>query len=72
LTGAYHAWLRQTEASLPISTKLRRTLAQLYRSKGERHQIGDYYVADFTTEVDAGILQGRHRPTSIHAQAATY
>ena len=33
--------------------KLRRALAQVYRSKGERHQIADYYAADFTIEVES-------------------
>jgi hypothetical protein len=55
LVEAYHVWLRRTEASLPTGVKLRRTLSQLYRSKGERKQIADYYAADFTIEVDEGI-----------------
>jgi SAM-dependent methyltransferase len=71
LVGAYHDWLRRTEASLPIGVKLRRTLSQLYRSKGERQQIADYYAADFTIEVDAVISPTRGRPTPIHAAAAT-
>jgi SAM-dependent methyltransferase len=50
--AAYQAWLRQTEARLPMAEKLRRRFSQLYRSKGERRQIGDYYVADFTIEID--------------------
>ena len=57
--------LRRTEASLPIGVKLRRTLSQLYRSKGERQQIADYYAADFTIEVDAVISPTRGRPTPI-------
>jgi SAM-dependent methyltransferase len=72
LVEAYHAWLRRTEAGLPIGVKLRRTLSQLYRSKGERRQIADYYAADFTIDVDAGTSPSRGRPTPIHAAATTY
>jgi len=72
LVRAYHDWLRRTETNLPIGVKLRRTLSQLYRSKGERRQIADYYAADFTIDVDAGTSSSRGRPTPIHAAAATY
>ncbi len=60
--GAYQDWLRRTEASMPIGVKLRRTLSQLYRSKGERQQIADYYAADFTIEVDAVISPAQADP----------
>jgi SAM-dependent methyltransferase len=43
----YQDWLRRQERSLPAATKLRRGIAKLYRSKGERHQIADYYKAGF-------------------------
>jgi SAM-dependent methyltransferase len=72
LVEAYHDWLRRTETSLPIGVKLRRTLSQLYRSKGERQQIADYYAADFTIDADAGISSSRGRPMPIRAAAATY
>ena len=51
---AYHAWLEQTEATLPIDEKFRRRVSQLYRSKGERRQIADYYSADFTIDRRCG------------------
>jgi SAM-dependent methyltransferase len=50
LKQAYHGWLRQAETELPLSRKLRRGLGQIYRSKGERHQIADYYKADFVLD----------------------
>lgn len=51
LVAAYQAWLRQTEASLPLSQKVRRGLAQVYRSKGERQHLSSYYASDFTIDV---------------------
>jgi SAM-dependent methyltransferase len=51
LVAGYLDWLRQTESSLPWGVKVRRKLSQLYRSKGERYQIADYYRADLTIEV---------------------
>jgi SAM-dependent methyltransferase len=50
LVAAYRAWLRQTETSVSWAEKVRRTVARLYRSKGERHQLSAYYWADFTIE----------------------
>ena len=49
-------WLREAESSLPLGVKLRRRLSQLYRSKGERHQIADYYAADFTIDSRCGVI----------------
>jgi SAM-dependent methyltransferase len=56
LVLAYRAWLRQTEADLPLSQKVRRGFAQVYRSKGERYQIAAYYSADFTIDVGGNPL----------------
>jgi SAM-dependent methyltransferase len=53
----YQQWLMNIEASLPLSTKLRRTLSQVYRSKGERHQIAGYYTAEFTIDVEGTLAQ---------------
>ena len=39
------------KAALPAG-KLRRRASQIYRSKGERSQIADYYAADFTIDID--------------------
>jgi SAM-dependent methyltransferase len=51
LTKIYNEWLRVAEAGLPTGEKIRRGFAQLYRSKGERYQLADYYKAGF--EIDA-------------------
>jgi SAM-dependent methyltransferase len=51
LAGAYRGWLQQAEAALPLGQKLRRSCAQLYRSRGERYQLSAYYRADFTLDV---------------------
>ena len=51
LAAAYRAWLRKTEDSLPLGEKVRRGLSLMYRSKGERYQVSDYYNADFTLDV---------------------
>jgi SAM-dependent methyltransferase len=72
LVKSYHDWLHRTEAGLPIGVKLRRTLSQLYRSKGERQQVADYYAADFTMDADAETSPSRGRPMPSHAAAATY
>jgi SAM-dependent methyltransferase len=48
--AAYKDWLRQAESSLPVGVRLRRRLARIYRSKGERRQIADYYSADFAID----------------------
>ncbi len=50
LRQGYLTWLRDTETSLPTGRKFRRRLSLLYRSKGERYQIDDYYKADFTID----------------------
>jgi SAM-dependent methyltransferase len=42
--------LRQMEASLPLAERLRRKVGQLYRSRGEKHQVADYYKARFTID----------------------
>jgi hypothetical protein len=47
----YGAWLENTQRKLPLGTKLRRGLARLYRSKGERRRLADYYKADLTVEI---------------------
>ena len=57
LVAAYHDWLRQAKASLPVGLKIRRALSQIYRSKGERFQIAGYYSADFTVEIDGRLAQ---------------
>ena len=51
LVSAYHGWLRRTEAALPIAEKLRRGLARVYRSRGERYHVSAYYSADFQVDL---------------------
>lgn len=55
LIERYKRWLRETETALPVGTRLRRKLSQVYRSKGERRQISHYYAAEFTTDVDGSL-----------------
>jgi SAM-dependent methyltransferase len=52
LATAYKSWLRRTAATLPLGEKLRRRVAQLYRSKGEKHLLAAYYTADFKIDSD--------------------
>ncbi len=47
----YRSWLRETEAGLPLSQKVRRGISQVYRSKGERQHLSAYYEAEFTVDV---------------------
>ena len=47
----YREWLRRAERDLPLARKLRRGLARLYRSRGERHQLAAYYRAEFTLDL---------------------
>ena len=57
LVAAYQDWLRRTKSGLPVGVKLRRALSRIYRSKGERFQIADYYAADFTIDLDGRLAQ---------------
>jgi SAM-dependent methyltransferase len=50
----YRDWLKQTERELPWSTRLKRSMGQIYRSKGERHQLTHYYRAGF--QVDSAAI----------------
>jgi SAM-dependent methyltransferase len=50
--AAYHDWLRHAGVTLPLTRKLRRALGQIYRSKGERLQVANYYKADFSIDID--------------------
>ena len=47
LAGAYQDEVGRAEADQPWGRKVRRSLAQLYRSKGERQHLASYYRADF-------------------------
>lgn len=50
LARGYEDALRQAESAVPLGQKLRRKLSLAYRSRGERHQIADYYRAAFTVD----------------------
>ncbi len=52
LVEAYAGWRREAESRLPLGVKLRRLMSQLYRSKGERRQVADYYAAEFQIDSD--------------------
>jgi len=69
LVGAYTDWQRRTEANLPIGVKLRRLISRIYRSKGERRQVADYYAAEFRIEVDAESSPHRDQGSAIHTAA---
>jgi ubiquinone/menaquinone biosynthesis C-methylase UbiE len=57
LVAEYQHWLHETRSALPVGVKLRRAISQIYRSKGERHQIAAYHHADFTIDVGAPLAQ---------------
>src|SRR5262245_5100251 len=61
LVEAYAAWQRVSESNLPASVKLRRWVSRLYRSKGERRQVADYYAAEFVIDVEATLVPSRDR-----------
>ncbi|HWE36697.1 MAG TPA: class I SAM-dependent methyltransferase [Isosphaeraceae bacterium] len=50
LIEAYRDAQAHAEAAAPWAAKVRRSLARVYRSKGERHQMSAYYKADFVIE----------------------
>ncbi len=51
----YNDWLATAERSRPTAEKFRKRLAMLYRSKGERRHLAEYYRADLT--IDRGTAQ---------------
>ena len=52
LVGRYQDWLRGEEASMTTGQWVRREIAKIYRSKGEKYQVNNYYKAEFTIESD--------------------
>jgi SAM-dependent methyltransferase len=69
LVAAYGQWTRRAEAALPPGTKLRRLASRIYRSKGERRQVADYYAAELTVDVPAA-PDGATRPRWLVHEAA--
>jgi SAM-dependent methyltransferase len=57
LAAGYRAWLREAKQSLPLTQKLRRGFSKVYRSRGERLQVADYYSADFILDVGSPMAQ---------------
>jgi SAM-dependent methyltransferase len=53
LVSRYVDYLRGIEAGLPAAEKLRRLTSLVYRSKGERRQVADYYQAAFQVDIGA-------------------
>lgn len=51
LTSAYSEWTRRAEATRPVGEKLRRLASMIYRSKGERRQVAEYYAAEFHVDL---------------------
>ncbi|GAC1467659.1 MAG: hypothetical protein NVSMB9_09510 [Isosphaeraceae bacterium] len=52
-TQKYEAWLTREQTAIPFGRKLRQGLSQVYRSKGERMQVRDYYQARFEVDVES-------------------
>ncbi len=69
LALAYTEWAHRTEAALPVGDKLRRLASRLYRSKGERRQVADYYAAEFHVDVRATSRHGSDREAPIPSAA---
>jgi SAM-dependent methyltransferase len=69
LVAAYARWRREAESNLPLGVKLRRSVAQLYRSKGERRQVADYYAAEFLIDSDEAAAPGQGAGTPIPTAA---
>jgi SAM-dependent methyltransferase len=69
LVSAYADWVRRAEAALPAAVKLRRLASRIYRSKGERRQVADYYAAGFQVDVEAASQRERNRESPIHTAA---
>jgi SAM-dependent methyltransferase len=69
LVRAYYSWLGRAEAALPFEDKLRRRFSRMYRSKGERRQIGDYYKADLTIDHDESFSTRPRSRNPVHTAA---
>src|SRR5262245_44631417 len=65
----YAEWRNGAQSSLSLSSKLRRSLSMLYRSKGERRQIADYYAAQLLIDFDVALAPARDRGLSLDPAA---
>jgi SAM-dependent methyltransferase len=66
LVERYGQWGQRAAAGLPLATKVRRLASRLYRSKGERRQVADYYEAQFVIDLEAA---SRDRGSPIQSAA---
>jgi SAM-dependent methyltransferase len=69
LVEAYDGWRHAARSSLSVGEKLRRLASQLYRSKGERRQVAEYYAAEFQIDIAATSAPNRDRESPIHTAA---
>jgi SAM-dependent methyltransferase len=69
LVSAYLEWARRTKAALPAGEKLRRLASLIYRSKGERRQVANYYAAEFQIDTRPAAQMERLRESPIHTAA---
>jgi SAM-dependent methyltransferase len=69
LVEVYADWRRRTESSLPLGQKLRRLVSRLYRSKGERRQVADYYAAELVIDIEAAAVPNCDRVSPLHTAA---
>jgi SAM-dependent methyltransferase len=69
LVEDYADWRRRTESSLPLGLKLRRLVSRLYRSKGERRQVADYYAAELVIDIEAAAVPNWDRGSPLHTAA---
>jgi SAM-dependent methyltransferase len=69
LVAAYGRWCHGARSELTLVEKLRRRVSQLYRSKGERRQVADYYAAEFQIDIGAASASNRDRESPIHTAA---
>jgi SAM-dependent methyltransferase len=69
LVSAYIDLARLTEAALPVGEKLRRLASRIYRSKGERRQVADYYAAEFHVDFESASQRDKAFESPIHTAA---
>jgi SAM-dependent methyltransferase len=69
LVAAYAEWRRRAEVSLSLGARLRRRIARIYRSKGERRQIADYYAAELVLDVGPAAMPGGDQGSRTPAAA---
>jgi len=69
MVSGYVDWAQRAEASLPARKKLRRLASRIYRSKGERRQVADYYAVALQVDVAAAPERNGGRETPIPTAA---